>query len=404
MVWLGVLFLGMVLTCNSFGEDWDNGAIDSNLWQEPNNWVSDNLPWINTDVYINLPGESNTPLIQAPYVAYCGRLSLGHTLSDCFLTMTGGVLDVNSSGSHNGDFTMANNTDATGTFNLSGGVVSVGGDFKLGAFPGGANAVGTLNQSGGSISVAGGTYGGFVLGHIDGTKGVLNLSDGTLHSDGLMELGWMGDAEVTMSGGVLDAETNIVLGEHSLSEGATFEMSGGQIVCGKNSVYQGLYVGQADNGFLNMTDGTIETSGLSIGHSTGRGEMHIDGGTVTCAWLLIDKSGWGTGGHTAKSPASVLDIYGGTLKIAGDRREDSNVEDVLMDGINDLVAAGYITSDGTDEVKVVYDGAFTVVTADCPEGDLNNDCYVDFKDFAILAATWLNDFDDLAVLAANWLL
>jgi len=40
-----------------------------------------------------------------------------------------------------------------------------------------------------------------------------------------------------------------------------------------------------------------------------------------------------------------------------------------------------------------------------PDGDINEDCRVDFVDFAILAQDWLagSDWDDLATLAGNWL-
>jgi hypothetical protein len=39
------------------------------------------------------------------------------------------------------------------------------------------------------------------------------------------------------------------------------------------------------------------------------------------------------------------------------------------------------------------------------DGDLNNDCKVDFTDLALLAQQWLNPFDftDYATLANNWL-
>jgi len=50
----------------------------------------------------------------------------------------------------------------------------------------------------------------------------------------------------------------------------------------------------------------------------------------------------------------------------------------------------------------------------CPSADLNGDCFVDFKDFALLASQWLTtdpcipddfvySFEDLAVLAVQWL-
>ena len=37
-------------------------------------------------------------------------------------------------------------------------------------------------------------------------------------------------------------------------------------------------------------------------------------------------------------------------------------------------------------------------------GDLNDDCKVDFYDFAKMAAKWLADFSDLQEMAANWLI
>ena len=42
--------------------------------------------------------------------------------------------------------------------------------------------------------------------------------------------------------------------------------------------------------------------------------------------------------------------------------------------------------------------------ADCPSADLTGDCFVDFEDFALLAAQWpTSDFNDIAEIAADWL-
>jgi sulfatase modifying factor 1 len=42
--------------------------------------------------------------------------------------------------------------------------------------------------------------------------------------------------------------------------------------------------------------------------------------------------------------------------------------------------------------------------AACPSADLTGDCFVDFNDFALLAADWpAMDYNDLALLAAQWL-
>ena len=42
--------------------------------------------------------------------------------------------------------------------------------------------------------------------------------------------------------------------------------------------------------------------------------------------------------------------------------------------------------------------------AACPSADLTGDCFVDFEDFAVMAAQWpTTDFNDIAAMAARWL-
>ena len=46
-----------------------------------------------------------------------------------------------------------------------------------------------------------------------------------------------------------------------------------------------------------------------------------------------------------------------------------------------------------------------VVLADCPSADLTGDCFVNFEDFAVIGAQWLNGYDwnDVNTLANQWL-
>ena len=45
-----------------------------------------------------------------------------------------------------------------------------------------------------------------------------------------------------------------------------------------------------------------------------------------------------------------------------------------------------------------------VCFAACPSADLTGDCFVDFNDFALMAAQWpATDFNDVAVMANEWL-
>ena len=45
------------------------------------------------------------------------------------------------------------------------------------------------------------------------------------------------------------------------------------------------------------------------------------------------------------------------------------------------------------------------VVADCPSADITGDCFVDFEDFAVIGAQWLNvcDWNDVNTLANQWL-
>ena len=53
-------------------------------------------------------------------------------------------------------------------------------------------------------------------------------------------------------------------------------------------------------------------------------------------------------------------------------------------------------------VVIAISGGFCL--ADCPSADLTGDCFVDFEDFAVVAAQWpTSDFNDIAEMAAQWL-
>jgi len=54
-------------------------------------------------------------------------------------------------------------------------------------------------------------------------------------------------------------------------------------------------------------------------------------------------------------------------------------------------------------VVITTSGNFAL--ADCPSADLTGDCFVDFEDFAVIGAGWLNGYDwnDVNTLANQWL-
>ena len=55
--------------------------------------------------------------------------------------------------------------------------------------------------------------------------------------------------------------------------------------------------------------------------------------------------------------------------------------------------------------SVVLVLAVATTFADCPSADLTGDCFVDFEDFSVIGANWLNgyDYNDVNTLASQWL-
>jgi len=55
--------------------------------------------------------------------------------------------------------------------------------------------------------------------------------------------------------------------------------------------------------------------------------------------------------------------------------------------------------------SVVLVLSVATTSADCPSADLTGDCFVDFEDFSLIGANWLNayDYNDVNILASQWL-
>jgi len=134
----------------------------------------------------------------------------------------------------------------------------------------------------------------------------------------------------------------------------------------------------ADTATLTVDGGTLTCNGqLSIGlvGSTGLGHLQLNAGTVTAVDLTGD-------------PAyATIDIEEGVLILDGD--ETATIEA--------LVTLGTLTAyNGNGSVAYDYDDANpgqTTVRAciTSPVGDLNSDCIVNLKDFALISDNWLVD-------------
>ena len=142
-----------------------------------------------------------------------------------------------------------------------------------------------------------------------------------------------------------------------------------------------------DSGIVNVYDGgslEVDTWGCTVGKvdaTTGTGTINLKGGTMTVnSGLTIN-------------PKGRIDIDKGTLKVLGDVR-------TLLQG---YITAGKITSrSGLSPhcvPEVSYLNGYTYVkTGGCTcttyiDADMNQDCYVDFADFALFAQEWLICYD-----------
>jgi hypothetical protein len=121
---------------------WTGGGGDR-LWSNPANWEGNAVPSSVDEVYIDVPAAAapNGPIIQEGIEAKI--LGLGcEVAGEPTMTMTGGTLEI-------GDWIWWGDGDKShGTFEMSGGTVTVVNEHELG-WGGGS---GTWNMTGGTVS------------------------------------------------------------------------------------------------------------------------------------------------------------------------------------------------------------------------------------------------------------
>ena len=146
---------------------------------------------------------------------------------------------------------------ATGTYNLSGGVLNSG-TILLGVEDNySVQGSGYLNIIGGTVNAS-----SMIIGYSAG-YGELNISDGTVHISGELILGRgsaMGDAWIKQSGGTINVDENCYISMYIAGMGPTtghgiYEMDGGSLNVSQN-LYVGSNIGNLD-GRLLLKSGNI---------------------------------------------------------------------------------------------------------------------------------------------------
>jgi hypothetical protein len=241
------------------------------------------------------------------------------------------------------------------------------------------------------------------IGILVNTSGASPIINPPMEAAGFqIRVGATGGANLTMNGGTLDAGEWLMIGTEQADRSGTFTMNGGMINLGCfNSGSGHLWIGQTGHGTFIMNGGTINAPGkFGLGWTGGAADVHLDGGTVTAGSLSI-------------SSLCHLDITGGTLVISGDQTA----------AINSYKDSGRITAFGGRgkllcEYNVANPGK-TTITAKAPvAGDMDKDDDVDADDLILFANEWLGadtasaanfdatgnvDFKDFSILAANWM-
>ncbi len=197
---------------------------------------------------------------------------------------------------------IADKANTGGTFNISGTAnVTVAGLADVGR-----GGTGTMNLSGGSVNIGG----EFRVGANAGSSGELNLSGGTLTVNNQMSVGYNGNGTALQTGGTLSAGARLHVG-HGAGSTASYEMSDGQI----NLTGNHLIAGVSGNGTFTQNGGTVtQTAGnVFLADNAGaQGTYHLNGGSLsTTGELRIGNRDTGVFNMTAGTAA-----IGNALRLA----------------------------------------------------------------------------------------
>ena len=209
---LVVLVLGSV--SNAADVHWSNAGGDK-LWDNPANWDSNKVPGAGDEIFVDVPAAKapNGPIIRDGINAKITGL-LCEVAGEPTMTMTGGTLEI-------GDYIWwGDGAGSNGTFNMSGGTLTVANELELGW----GDGSGTWIMTGGTV-----TCGELIIPTGSGAAGQLYLNGGTvnvgtpleMNENGLIDIG---DGTLVLEGdqteiinGFIEAEQIIFFGGGGLS-------------------------------------------------------------------------------------------------------------------------------------------------------------------------------------------
>ena len=245
-----------------------------------------------------------------------------------------------------GSASIASVSGDIGTYNLTGGTLSVATDFTLGV-DNPAHAVFNLNTAG-FLSVTETEYingmftedidttntaSSFAVGYTAGTTGNYDMEDGILNGGVVENIGYQGTATFTQNGGIHNTSEMFITA--AAGQTSTYTMSDGSLNIFVPGNPNDLYIGgmAAGTASFSQSGGTVTIAGaLDLSHVSGiYGSYDLSGGTLTAASEYIGDSGTGTFtqeiGSTntvqfmeigfAAGSTGTYTISGGTLNLTG---------------------------------------------------------------------------------------
>jgi len=190
--WINSMFVLLVL-CLAMGAQavetrWTDGGVDQ-LFSNPANWSTDAAPTDADDMFVDAPDETHC-IVTDGVEGECGTLRVGNSGNTTNLDITGGTFTVKG-----GCYIGVDNSSGHGILNVSGGLFSSP-DMNLGL-----KATGTLNITGGMVEL------GWDI-KIPGNSGTgrANLNGGILKAKNLDLTSDLGSMDITVGTMILEGD------------------------------------------------------------------------------------------------------------------------------------------------------------------------------------------------------
>lgn len=285
--------------------DFSSGVVGA-LWSAGSSWKTGVVPVSGDWVWVGSAGKVRKATFDAVMtgtgltsmdLGYSGTIT--QTLASSAMIAefesvgTGGGAIYNQSAGSNttGTLNVSGDQVTPGVYNLSGGVLKVGEEARLGL-----GGIGAFNQSAGEMTV----QGVFRAGRSAGSTGIVTLKGGSFTVSGVTTIGYSGNGSFTQSGGTA-ALSGLVLGYQSDHAGI------GSYVLNSADGVASLRSGDVEMGVIGGS-GSFTQAGNTSHQVTGElrvgkaGSYTLNGGTLSAGKLKIESGG-------------VVTQTGGTLKL-----------------------------------------------------------------------------------------